>query len=121
MELLDHMVNICLALYEIAKVFSRLVVPFAIPSAMSERSRRFISIPAFGDVAIVSHSSRYVMVSHSGFNCISFMTKDLEHYFCYLHILFFSEMSVQIFGPFNNFGCFLSSFYIMDIHLLSDM
>lgn len=50
-------------------MFSKVVVPVCLPISTSAS---YISLPVFGMVSLFrfSHSNRYVMISHSGFNLL---------------------------------------------------
>ena len=82
----------------------------AVPPAMNEGSFCFTSLTASGVVSVLDfcHSSRCVVVSSFNLHFPDDICGVSFHMLiCYLYI-FFSEVSVEVFGPFFNWAvCFL--------------
>lgn len=75
------MVILCLALWEVDKLSSKIVTPFCFLLALNESFLCYMSSQAFGIVSFknFSHFSRYTVLSHC-FSCyISLMVYDIEH------------------------------------------
>lgn len=94
-------------------------------TSSSKKVALFIAITAMvcsiSKVCLYNHSSRYVEVSHCGFNLIYLMTNDIEHLFlCLLVIHNFHRTVYARLIPFLNwvfsliYYCCKSSLYIMD-------
>lgn len=94
-------------------------------TSSSKKVAPFIAITvmvcSISKVCLYNHSSRYVEVSHCGFNLIYLMTNDIEHLFlCLLVIHNFHRTVYARLIPFLNwvfsliYYCCKSSLYIMD-------
>ena len=112
-QLLDCMVRLCLACNKLLNYLPKWLYHFTFPQVVNKSSCCSTSLPTFGVVSVlnVSHSNRYVVVSHCCFNL--HFPNDIWYgasfhmLIFHLHILF-GEVSLQIFCLlFNWVVCFL--------------
>lgn len=92
-----HMMEITL------QTVSKVVIPFASPSAVCESSISSTSLPKCGSVHLfhVSQSNRYVVASHCGFNfAFTPVTKGVVHLCMCFSSIIFGKGSPQTFSPF---------------------
>ena len=89
---------------------------FVPPPAMSENFCCCTSSPTFGGVSVPDcfcYSNRCVVVPHCCFN-LNFSHNigrgPSFHMIVFCLCIFFGEVSVQVFSPFENRVCFLSEF-----------
>ena len=101
LELLSHVVvTLCLTFLGTAKLFSKVAMPFCIPTS-DMWGFQFLHILAkacYLHLFDYNHPGGCKVISHYGFD-LHLMTGDLEHLFtCLLAIcsIFFGEMCIQI-------------------------
>lgn len=107
--LLSHVISVCLPLRETAKLSSRAAAPACIPTSRAEHPCQHLLV----SVLHFCHSDRlrwYLILI-----CNSPMKTDVERFFikvisCRLYIITFGVVSIQVFCPFKNLGCFLFEF-----------
>lgn len=110
LELLGHIVVVCLMLQERAKLLSKVAMLFCIPPTMYEKSICFTHLPEHGIIGHFHfiHSSGYVGVSHYILICTFLLTYDDEG--LYLFLLTFGislVVSIQMFLLVQNWVMFL--------------
>ena len=107
--LLSHVLSVCLTVREAAKLSSRAAAPACVPTRTAERpcQRLVVSVLHF------CHSNR--LRRYLTLVCNSPMKNDVERFFikvitCRLYTIIFGVVSIQVFCPFKNLGCFLFEF-----------
>lgn len=127
-ELLGHIIMLCLAFWRIAELFSTLSVPFYIPisNTWGFQFLHLLINTYFSFNFYNSHPTGYKIVYHYGFVYLHWLIM-LSIFLCAIGRLYiFGEMSIPILGPFKKLGwvncLFLlscrSCFYILDVKLL---
>lgn len=124
-EFLGHTIILCWIFSKNAKLFSKWVYHFTVPTAVSEGSSLSIFSPKVIIVFLnCSHSSECETVSHHGFN-LHF--PDYWWFWMYFHVpvghlYFLNKLSIQCFAHFKIIFLFLSCnrfSYILDMFFIS--
>lgn len=92
------MLNICLTLYEIAKLFSKVVKPFYFTISNVGDFQMLYNLANLAlSVFLILDIKGSVMVSECGFIRIFLMANDLEHFSTHLEAIPISAFVIQLF------------------------
>ena len=108
--------RVCLILWKIAKLSSKVALHFVFPPAMNESSCWSTASSAFGVVSVMNfgHSNKCIVVFHCCFN-FNFPTDMIEHLFMFIFHLYIllGEVLVQDFCPFFKLVVFFCCCWIL--------